>query len=312
MTARIYRYARSLDVTQLQRRVNGTPTFNASSPLYVDVNGDDANTNQKANLDEYMKTLGYDYLSTDPGNTPTAAASAALGSGSYDSRDDLIWDHFITGSTTTARLGRMGWQVSSTGTGADVSTTAEAGHPGIVDLGAGTAAAARSAIYLGDSATLFNFLLSATQNQIDQEWLIRLNANSLAAANNERLVVGWGVGFDGSAGVELTSGVYLELDPNNSANFQLVTANSNTRTRTNSTIAATSDAWLRIGLRMTYPGGTPTASLLINGTVRGTATANIPTVPVGIGARIDANVTSNEARLQLDYCRVTQVTAKET
>lgn len=311
MTARIYRYTRSLDTTRMQRLVNGAPTLSASSPNYVDVSGDDSNTNQKTNLDEYMKTQGFDYLSTDPGNTPTAAAATALGSAAFDVRDVLAWDHFISGSVTSERSGNLGWLNIASGTNATLAFSGEAGHPGIASLSPGTTAAGRAAIYLGDT-TLLNLLLSSVQNQMDHEWLFRLDTNSLSAVNNERFTLGFGDTFDASASTELNNGVYLEFNPTLSGNFKLVTCNNGTRTRTDTTLAPTANNWYRLVLSMTYPGSVPTAVLSINGTQRCTATANIPTAQVGFGARMDANATSNKGTFSLDYSKLTQVTSKET
>ncbi len=311
MTARIYRYSASVDTVTLQRKVNGSPTFNASSPAYRDVNGDDSVANQKANLDEYMKSIGFDYLSTDPGDTPTAAAAAALGTASFDIRDVLAFDHFIVGSTSAGQFGAMGWRTLINGTGSDITPTGEAGHPGIADMGAGSTATGRVGIYLGD-ASIVNLALGTTQNEVNLEFLLRLNANTLLSTSNERFVLGFGDTFDASAGTEMTNGIYLELNPSLSANFKLVTSAAGTKTRTDTTFTPVANTWYRVVVRITYPGGTPTAEILINGTSRCTATANFPSAGLGIGARLDANANSAEPRFQLDYCRLTQVTAKET
>lgn len=293
-----------------------------------------------------MTALGYTLFATDPSNTlavdaaaETPGVSSVLISGgttltigavsdgqvlsrsgttvvgtsagtSFDIRDIIVYDHFIIGSTTTERIGQMGWQLLLTGTGADMQAAGEAGHPGIIDFGAGTVAAGRVSLYIGDS-TLLNMILNTTQNQIDMEWLIRFSATALSSANNERFTVGYGDTFDAAAGVELTNGIYCEFNPSLSANFALVTSSASTRTRTATSIAVASATWYRIGISITFPGGTPTATLFINGTSRAANTANFPSTGLGIGARMDANA-GTEPRFQMDYVKLTQVTNKET
>ncbi len=236
---------------------------------------------------------------------------AASGGSSFDQRDVLLYDHFITGSVLTERMGIYGWVVDVSGTGADLTFLAEAGHPGILDFGGGSTSAGRAGVYLGNTSVQ-NFLLGTTQNQIDLEFLFRVNSTALSAVNLERLCIGFGDTFDAASGTEQTNGIYLEYNPSLSAKMRLVTSNGGTKTRTTSSgadvVAAT---WYRVVIRMTYPGGTPTATLLVNGTSVASHTTNIPTAGLGIGARLDSNA-GTEPRFQLDYMLCTQVTSKET
>jgi hypothetical protein len=88
--------------------------------------------------------------------------------------------------------------------------------------------------------------------------------------------------------------------------------NGGSKVLTATSIAVAAAAWYRIGIRITYPGGTPTAELLINGTVRATSTAPFPSAGLALGIIMDANATASEARYQTDYALVQQVTSKET
>jgi hypothetical protein len=305
----VYRYRFDfINAAKLARAVSGSPSLTAASPGYVDIT---VGSGSKTDLDEVMAAAGYAFVSTDPNDTPTAALSTAVGSGGFDQRDVLIWDHFITAALTTERIGTMGWTSLITGTGSDLVITGEAGHPGILDFGAGTAAAGRAALYLGDSANP-NFLLDASQNQLDIEFLIRVNAAALSATNMERFCLGFGNNWGAGAGVFNTNCVCAQFDPAVNANWRLMSANGGVETLTTSSGSNPEAAtWYRVGIRMTYPGGTPTANLVINGTVVATHTTNIPASPVGPGIRMDANA-GTEPRYQLDYVRCTQVTNKET
>lgn len=253
-------------------------------------------------------TAGTNVTLTSGTNDITISASSGS---SYDPRDLLAFDHFIAGSITTERIGALGWLSAVNGTGADIAITGEAGHPGVVDCGAGTAAAARTGVYIGDTIFL-NLFLGSTQNEINNEWLVKFNSNALSATNNERFIIGFSDGFAAGNGIESTNGIYAELNPSLSANWRFVTSAASTRTRTDCGVAPSASTWYRINIRITYPGGVPTAVFSINGTDLATNTTNFPTAGLGIGARMDANVTANEGRFQLDYMLLTQITDKET
>jgi hypothetical protein len=232
------------------------------------------------------------------------------GGSSFDIRDQLVWDHFVVGNLDLDEMGVMGWRTAVAGTGSDLVLIAESGHPGVLDFGCGTVAGGRAAIFLGETS-MFPFDLSASQNQLNIEWLVRFNANALLTTSLDRFTVGLGDAWDASADVEHSNGVYCEFSPGTSPNFALVTAAAAARTRTASSIVVSSSTWYRVGLRVTYPGGTPTAELLINGTVRATNTGTFPSSDLAFGIRGDGGA-ALEARFQADYVVATQVTAKET
>jgi hypothetical protein len=164
---------------------------------------------------------------------------------------------------------------------------------------------------MGDSG-IPHFLLNASQNQLDVEFLIRLNAEALSATNMERFCMGFGNNWGAAAGTFNTNCVCVQLNPASNSNWQLRTANGGAETvSTSNGSAPTSNTWYRMGVRMTYPGGVPTANLLVNGVVRATHTTNIPSAVVAPGIRMDANA-GTEPRFQLDYAIGTQITAKET
>lgn len=231
--------------------------------------------------------------------------------GGFDIRDVLVWDHLISGNISSDSFGSAGWRLIVAGTGSDQAMTPEAGHPGVADFGIGSTAAGRCAMYLGESGIL-NFSLLTTQNQIECEWLVKLNAAALLSTSLERIVIGFGSNFDAVAGTEHTDGLYCEFNPALSANFQFVNAVAGVRTRVDSTIPPTAATWFRIGLRITYPAGVPTVELLINGFTRVTSTVTFPSASLGFGIRGDANVNAAEPRFQVDYARLIQVTNKET
>lgn len=230
---------------------------------------------------------------------------------SFDDRDLLISDHFVTGNQSSDTIAKMGWRQLQTGTGADMGNTPEVGHPGVLDFGAGTAAAGRTGVYLGDSS-IQNFLLGATQNTITLEWLVKFNTNALSTANMLRWTCGWGDTWAGASGAEHANGIYIDFEPGTDAHFRLRTASSSTRSAAASNITVAAATWYRVAITMTYPGGVPTATLYINGVSKATLTTNIPTAGLGVGVRADGASTANEARYQVDYVTCSQITNKET
>lgn len=70
----IYRYKNlGVDVADLQNSVPGALAVGATAPpTYVDI---DAEAFAKADLDVAMQDLAWQYVETDPGNTPAQAAS---------------------------------------------------------------------------------------------------------------------------------------------------------------------------------------------------------------------------------------------
>lgn len=304
----VYRYRADLvTLAALTRRVGSpAPTLATASPSFVDI----TYTGLKADLDEVMALDGFVYVSTDPSDTPTAAAAALLSSGAAaDPRDVVVFDHFVFSTTTSDT---MGWRTLVSGTGADLALSGEAGHPGIIDLGAGTASTGRTCVYRGDAGNLW-ILPGASQPQIEMEWLIRLPASSLLATNCDRITVGLGDQWGAGADVEHANGIYLEFRPVDAAFLRLTTASASTRTKTSTSTTVVAGTWYRIGLRVTFPGGVPTVQLLVNGAVAATHTTDIPVLGVGAGIRIDGGASvATEARVQADYVLLQQVTTKET
>lgn len=343
----VYRFQKNFPFTLSElQRFGSLGISEVSAPQPAELVDITATAPSLSDLQEYMTAQGYTLIATDPVATLAVAASAVVPpvtalresggtqlnigaisdgqfmrrSGSnvqgvastFDVRDVVVWDHFVTSNLDLDELGSAGWRTSVAGTGSGIATVGEAGHPGIIQLEGGTVLAGRSGFHLGESAALNNFQLNASQGQIDNEWLIKLvGAGTLSAVNTERVTLGFGDEYDAAGGTEHLNGIYAEFNPSTSAQWLLRTANGGARSSQASGINAVADAWVRIGIRMTYPGGVPTAQLLINGTPVGASlSTNIPTTVTGLGVRIDAN--SLNPTMQVDYCLVAQVTNKET
>lgn len=258
-------------------------------------------TGAKTDLDEAMATLGYTYESTDPATTTGGQASTEMGS-IFEPRRVLWEDHFVTGNPGSSdSFGMMGWRCTPTGTGANVTIIdGTAGRPGIAQIEGGTSAAARSSIYLGNSTLANNlFVASATQNQIDFAWVVK-PFQSIAVTDLERLQVG--VGSEWSVDAELANGVYWRYTTGIDSSWTLVAANGGTRTVSASGTAPVVGTWVKLAVRMTYPGGVATARGYINDVAVGSAiTTNIPAAAVSPGAMIQGvGAVITEAMLHID------------
>lgn len=230
-------------------------------------------------------------------------------------RHRLVWDHFVTANLDTDEHGVMGWRILQTGTGSDKDTAPEAGHPGVVDLGCGTAAAGRVSIYLGDQSLFENFILDGQQPDLQCEWLVKISG-SIGTSDLERITLGWGDEWVSGASTQHNNGVYVEFDPSVSGFFRLRTAEGGSRSEEAGTTAVVLNTWYRVGIKITWSGGVGTARMYINGITEGndlnSTDDDWPTVGVGYGARGEAGASvGTEARLRIDYTVCTQDTLKE-
>lgn len=222
--------------------------------------------------------------------------------------DALIIDEpFTAGNFDTDEIGIYGWKKLATGTGNDVAIIAEAGHQGIMSLGGGTAAAGRVALFLGGITAVNPAIVGVNQNDISCEFLVRLTG-SIGSGDLERVTLGWGDEWDAGASVEHNNGVWVEFDPSTASSFRLRTGNGGARSGQNGTTTVVIDTWYRVGVQMTYPGGVPTAQLVVNGTSEGSSlTTNITVNAIGFGMRVEAGPSvATESRLDIDRARMVQ------
>lgn len=230
--------------------------------------------------------------------------------GGFDIRDLLFFDHFLTGNADLDELGLMGWTTAAAGTGNSISISGESGHPGMVRLLAGTVAAGRAAIHLGDTTMRNITVPGLSTNPMTFETLVSTRG-SIVVANLQRIQIGLGSGWNLADPNPLTDGIYIRFEPGVDTNWTGVTANASTRTTTDLGVLPVLSTWVRLGFVITG-GATPSVQFRINGANVGSPiTTNLPSVLTGFGLRIDANGTVNP-ELAVDYAYATQVTAKET
>ena len=294
-------------------------TFDSTDPTTTPDQAFGANSNSRINaLDEGSlvgKSGGLNFVGagvtvTDDAGNDRAIVTIPGGGGSFDQRDVVVWDHFMTGNVSNNTTGSMGWRVSNTGTGSDVTTAFQDGHPGIMTLVGGTVAAGRAAIDIGEAALGGRIVQGLLGGNISMEWLFKLRgAQSILGSSLEMLQIGFGL--DWSADTELADGMYMRFQPGTDSTYSLVTANAGSRTVRAGLVTPVNDVWVRLGL-VVATGVTPSVQMFINGVSQGSPiTTNLPVGGVGVGAKIRGVTTATAAVCDLDYCLVTQVTAKE-
>ncbi len=234
--------------------------------------------------------------------------SAAGGGGVPDMRDVVVFDHFQSGNDDTDEMGLMGWREFGTGTGSSIDfSPAIAGHPGILQVNAGTGATARRAIGLGDSSGTGGRIVVGGTNPLVYETLVRFpTAADFDAAN--LMDVQFGLGLNWGADTELADGVYFRYTPGTDTEWSLVTADGGVRTVLASGTAPVAGNWVRLGFSATAAG----VQGILNGVNFGAPIAtNIPAGGLGIGFKA-RSANGAGAALQADYVQLTQVTDKET
>lgn len=236
-----------------------------------------------------------------------AISSLPAGS-SFDIRNIIAFDHFISGSLTTDRIGLMGWNLATSGVGSSISFIGVAGRPGVVRLTSGTAASGRCALFLGSNSILTGGVTVGGTNGIQFECLVRFPAAAdFNSANLEQVVLG--LGLEWSSDQEPSNGVYVRFTPASDSFWSLVTANSSTRTVVASSTAPVAGNWVRLGFTATASS----VQFFVNGVAAGSPiTTNIPTVEVKCGLISRSAGSATAPSIDVDYFSMTQQTDKET
>jgi len=220
----------------------------------------------------------------------------------YDPRVQLIFDHMISSNIDADEYGKQGWRVVASGSGAALNQTGEAGHPGIAVLVAGTANNGYATIYAGSTAVGGNIVVGGT-NDIAYECLVKF---TLSIAQTDLELGMMGFGLEWTLVGELTNGVYVRFNPAVTNVFAVVASTGGVRSNSNGTTPVVLDTWYRVGFVISNPGTTPSIQLYVNGVAEGTpVTTNIPTIPLGVGQKIDS-AGGTGTNLLVDYVSLTQ------
>lgn len=185
----------------------------------------------------------------------------------------MVEDEFPPNDEDSDELGALGWRRTASGTGNQgLMIDGVANHPGIYRMGCGTAAAARSTIYLGEPG---NDMLVLGSGEIQYDTIVR---GTGSIGQFERFLAGLAQRVTTNA--EWTDGVYFRI-LTGGTNWEFVSANGGTRTVVDTGIAYTSTNWIRLGFTINAAGTSIQAR--VNGTDAGSAiTTNIPTAALSL------------------------------
>jgi hypothetical protein len=193
-------------------------------------------------------------------------------------------DEFMSGTTEDGEAGSLGW--SLTNGNADY-TTIVADHPGILERGTG--AVANTLAYTYTPPGLFTASRGFLPNEyFDSVWI----ALAVQTDTDTAMRIGH---LSAGGGNPPADGLYFEklfAD----TNWFAVSRAANVQTRYNTTIAVDTN-WHRFEIRRSASGA---IEFLIDGTVRATATATIPTVNIGHAWQIE-NDSAVDKLIRMDY-----------
>lgn len=180
----------------------------------------------------------------------------------------IINEDFLTSSTQ----GQSAWSTSGTGTGSGISTVIDpvtgGANPGVLRLAMGTTTTGTAGISSNASTKIFNL----SNGTIYHETIIRLG--TLSNGTDTYAVQ---VGMTDQAGTfpDANNGVYFKYSNGiNSGNWACVCANSATTTTINTSVAAITTGFVRLGWVYTPGSG---VQFFIGGVSQGTTTTNLPT-----------------------------------
>lgn len=141
---------------------------------------------------------------------------------------------------------------------------ADASHPGVTSMEAGTTTTGYTIWYMGPPAILFG------GGEISFEQLIKIEDLATVAQD---YIIRWGFG-DGFQS-DHVDGAYLEYNRSASVNWSMKTASNSARTTTDSGVAVVEDAWIK--LKVVVNAAATSVEFFIDGVSVGTIATNIPT-----------------------------------
>lgn len=231
---------------------------------------------------------------------PDVGASVALASRgprlwTPDPEDSLDYlrfrEDFLGGKS---EIGNHCWAIDTVGTAgiftyADQETSSSlvtAAHPGVIYIAAGFF----NEVPVGDEACIVSQDAAGMLVGGGLYWECCFNMQGVGGSPGSVSygTVRIGLG-DSVTYADHTDGIYLEVDPNASANFRMVCASNGTRTKTSSSVAATGSTWYRGAFFVNSAATSVTFLLRVAGSnwqTLGTVGSNLPT---GSGRQLGLN-----------------------
>lgn len=219
--------------------------------------------------------------------------AAPPGGGSVDQvAAPWLYDEFISGSSETGEVGRLGWSFTN---GSMQNANAEANHPGIVTRRSGTTANQVASLYMGAATTRTDIQL---QNLDETTFIVA------PVASNTDHTVRVGLLAD-NAGNPPTNGAYFERLAADT-NWFRVTRSGGVQTRTDTGVAY-GTSWRKLRIRKNGAN----IEFYIDGTLNGTHTTNVPAGTTGLSFGVQVIPTTTTARdFKIDFFEYKGVAAR--
>lgn len=258
---------------------SANPAF--STPTYPSASGGAGKilradgTNNVYSTATYPDTAGTsgNVLTSDGTNWISSANSGAFAPASVvNLSDDFISSVLNTSSSQIQ--GTMGWQCTGSNF-FSIKTAAAASNPGLLANASAGGVAGIYSSFGSTGSSQPNFIIGG--GAISLNWVFKINTLS-NGTNRYTLYAGLG---DNVSNGNMTNGVYFTyVDNANSGNWVGNTASASSRSTANSAVAASSSAYVNLGITINAAGSS--ASFFVNGTqiANSPIATNLPTVVV--------------------------------
>lgn len=215
-------------------------------------------------------------------------SNVPLGMGAYDPITSVsLQDDFIGGNAASGTTGEIGW-IQSGGSSVNVAPTQ--GRPGVIQKTTSSAAGNSSFMYLRNNSGDVPF---DTGDNFDSTYIF----SATNADTDTSVHVGW---MKLIASGLPTDGIYLEK-LGADTNWFYVTNDGTSQTRTDSGVAVSAGAWVRLRIRKWLNGATPTVSFSINGGAETNHTTNVWDGPATPATHIYNNAAAAVKAMLVDY-----------
>lgn len=196
-------------------------------------------------------------------------------------------DDFTCGGVSAT--GIPNWTETSSAAGTNTKQAGGVNHSGVLRLTTGAASGNNKRLHLGNAANDPSFAPASFDRFI---WIVRIPTITT-------VTVRVGLMQDISAASGGTAGAYFQFDPAVSAGWQTVTRQASAST-TNTSVTVVAGNWYTLESRRLDSGNW---EFWINGVLRFTHSATLPTTDCAFGALV-ATGTTVARNLDLDYCFV--------
>lgn len=195
-------------------------------------------------------------------------------------------DHF-QGGVSSGTIGGLPWIETSSAAGTNAMQTAGVNHPGVIRLVTGAVSGNNKRLHVGASASDATF----TPANFDRfRWVVRIPTITT-------LTLRLGLMQDVSAVAGGAAGAFFSFDPAVSANWTFETRQASVSTQGNAVAVVANNWYLLEAIRLVSGNW----QFWINGTLRATHSATLPTTDCAFGVLCQTGAAAAR-NIDLDYC----------